>query len=813
MPPKPCLFYARSACKNGADCRFLHSKTPIIFGKATPTTASAKPPPASRPFVPCHFYAAGTCTRGEACEFAHVTPAAPPKPAPATAKATATATVDTAVEAIEQLAISESDHGETMVKTMGSTLAVTFGAGLRIESIVSAGSTPIVCIHHLPAHATAELVQALVARFGAAPALAAIRMVPVDGAAYATVDVGSSAAAEALAAAMHGHHDADADAALAVTVYKPKTAAPVSQSATRVSCSWFAPTQMAFIETAGWTRSPERVAARAQGRRVRGREIQCKLVSGTSHRRKNIMVTNLSLATTSGDLQLVFGTTNSNVSLQKPKHRVDTDVAVARIVALVGSHEQLDGHEVVSLPHAAKTRVVLRFRSVDAAAAAVASFNMQKMRFLYGSPLFMHTIVTADFRVLGGIYRTVAAELNALVAAQADKSVRLRIFGGSKPHRTALVTLRITGSDRAEVAPLKDKVGALVRAEVVVAADAEPLWSPFCATDDGLAALNEIGRRSAAYVHCDRPHSQLLVYGAASCRAAAKTLLQDLVGADAPREVSLDTLAWRSLMRGGLAAITSAFPGARASPNILRHSLTLHGAAPTAAELQQLLSSAAAKPATATAATENVTDCPVCLDVPDADALTTLPCAHSYCTSCFTSYLDSVDTFPVLCLAADCNTALPLRLLPPALTTTAFRDHVRRNPSQFASCHTPDCTTLFAVSGAATGTGADAAVWTCVECLATICSACHRPSHEGITCAARFAEQELGADWRRDNGVKQCENCGVLQVKIDGCNHVQCAACKAHSCWVCSKVFKTGPQTYDHLSQVHGGVFEDVGLD
>jgi hypothetical protein len=41
--------------------------------------------------------------------------------------------------------------------------------------------------------------------------------------------------------------------------------------------------------------------------------------------------------------------------------------------------------------------------------------------------------------------------------------------------------------------------------------------------------------------------------------------------------------------------------------------------------------------------------------------------------------------------------------------------------------------------------------------------------------------------------------------KTEGCNHVQCASCNSHMCWMCMQTFKTGLEVYGHMTEQHNG--------
>lgn len=57
--------------------------------------------------------------------------------------------------------------------------------------------------------------------------------------------------------------------------------------------------------------------------------------------------------------------------------------------------------------------------------------------------------------------------------------------------------------------------------------------------------------------------------------------------------------------------------------------------------------------------------------------------------------------------------------------------------------------------------------------------------------------------------TKECPNCDVTTEKTGGCNHMNCPSCDTHWCWICTESFGTSGETYDHLSTVHGGWFDE----
>lgn len=55
--------------------------------------------------------------------------------------------------------------------------------------------------------------------------------------------------------------------------------------------------------------------------------------------------------------------------------------------------------------------------------------------------------------------------------------------------------------------------------------------------------------------------------------------------------------------------------------------------------------------------------------------------------------------------------------------------------------------------------------------------------------------------------TRKCPSCGALTEKITGCNHMSCAHCSAHFCWLCGE----GIKGYEHFASCKGGGTFDAG--
>ncbi|EIW55463.1 uncharacterized protein TRAVEDRAFT_73356 [Trametes versicolor FP-101664 SS1] len=214
--------------------------------------------------------------------------------------------------------------------------------------------------------------------------------------------------------------------------------------------------------------------------------------------------------------------------------------------------------------------------------------------------------------------------------------------------------------------------------------------------------------------------------------------------------------------------------------------------------------------------------CPVCFSEPSHPV--SLPCGHTWCKACLVGYLHaSIDSksFPLTCLADSARCAEPIalstaqRLLSTdefdAVVNAAFVAHVQQHPSEFHYCPTPDCPQVYrtatAAAAASARTRASAAVLQCPSCLARICAHCNTEAHEGGSCQDRNPEDELLFEqWKMGHDVKSCPGCKVPIERAAGCNHMTCASCKIHICWVCLATFAQSAEVYEHMRGLHGGI-------
>lgn len=189
-------------------------------------------------------------------------------------------------------------------------------------------------------------------------------------------------------------------------------------------------------------------------------------------------------------------------------------------------------------------------------------------------------------------------------------------------------------------------------------------------------------------------------------------------------------------------------------------------------------------------------------------------CGHTYCIDCIkTQVAPSTVEFPIECAADDCSEPIVWRDIYSLSELTGFnirhmvnasvRSYVAANQDKVRNCPTPDCSTIYAVTK-------DGKCFFCHQCGAIICTTCHEPYHEGVTCAlyqsGKTADKEF-EHWLQSDpeNRRRCPRCSAPIEKTFGCNHVVCTQCHAHICWFCLDYFGSSTECYNHMRASHKG--------
>lgn len=846
-PTLPCTFFQQNRCRRGAECTYLHVLLPGSpqfpphgsHNRQYSTNTSTGVPKADLKSTPaliqCRFFNAGYCKRGDTCHFSHAIPLTPD--VAASASSSSSVYESPSKKDGTPSRTDYSDGAVDEVRVMGATLSVAFGEGLDITSVGSATATSIITIHSLPRDTNVIAIRNMLLPFDPELATDSIRLIPLENSTYATIKFQDAITAEKAASALDAtdfqRHK------LSVKLYQPKGPSNLSQSATRVTCSWFPASTVAslsFLTLEDAVEAWETI----RGKVLRGRRVDCKYPS-TSREDPAISVGNLPPNVKRYELSRLVGLECKHLYIHPPNYDLTPEETLIHVVSMIQQGlSDIESYEIVTHPDAPKIKAMIRFTSEDSAIRAVQRYNGQKQRFLAGGPLHLQVLYTANFKIVPDVFHAVEKELS-VVRERFDGKVRIAIFGIGNPRGGSrhLVTVRLTAQSRGDLAEVKADVGKTVRGQLCLShAGPCPLWHPHFTTKTGIQKVNEIAERTNTYIYCDKRKCHIYLFGTSTNCNRAMTLLQDTVAALGETkfyELPLVGGKWREFIREKLKPLRELFGHDKINVNTMKCSIEFHGSAKEWDIFRAALDDSGAKGKeirrfSGSPRTEIPCECPICFDIAIEPTRfsSAVECQHVYCTTCLREYISSTaetHKFPITCVGMKTNNgsealcdsrldfAIAKGILGPLefdnILNTSFTSYIRRHPKEFYFCPTTNCNTVYCPP-AVPNSGH---VLTCVNCLLDICMSCNVESHDGITCAEykksthhdENVEKEF-AEWKRQNGVQACPRCKADIEKISGCNHITCGNCKVHICWKCLEVFDQSGEVYAHMNQRHGGI-------
>ncbi|KAM5533842.1 hypothetical protein V8D89_012505 [Ganoderma adspersum] len=598
---------------------------------------------------------------------------------------------------------------------------------------------------------------------------------------------------------------------------------------TKAKLSWFAPS------LAGWAHYPSlskarETATRLDGRSFRGTTIRASFQTPSLRQRTSFSVEfkGLPLNTSATALKNFSGA--GSVALGSPSFMIEDSVRELRKVLSV--HGPLEAFDFVQ-PNGQKPKLVafVQFADPDAAEQAVAALHNRRHTFLRGSPTFLELIHSVKYMLPFAQFQAVQPQVDAL--KEVLQTCKLRYHDKDEYGRDAeKVCIRAYGPDAKGLGRLKTEIELLLKGEPVLDEDGQVAWHEHYSSASGRQLLDSVAAQTGTYIKCDARTRTLHLFGGQTGRATAKARLLSLLAKLKTQEhvLDLEQDVFRRMLHGGFQELQTQFRD-NVLFDVVRRRMVLRG---EEADIRAICDSIAQQQTGVQAATHHSsspsddTPCPVCFC--DTTDPLTLPCGHCYCRACLHHYLGSLgqsqgggSQVVAACLAGTtqpdgsnraCGRGVPLdtirALLAPGeeerLLEAAFLSHIHSRPQEYHYCPTADCQTLYR-------TFADDTVLRCPSCLARICASCHVEFHEGLTCAA-FKDNTSGGNeafrqWREEHGIKACPGCGADLEKSGGCNHMTCARCGTHMCWVCMKTFAdidSGGGVYAHMRREHGGI-------
>lgn len=457
-----------------------------------------------------------------------------------------------------------------------------------------------------------------------------------------------------------------------------------------------------------------------------------------------------------------------------------------------------------------KIRALARFVRAEDAATAVSKLHGQE--FLKGVKAWITLLHSIKYNIDRPHFEALETEIKGVQEVDSS-TAKLRVYDKDERGNPAgKVCIRIYGEDPKGLAQLKRQLEEILTGEEVIHEGA-PLWDDYFESSETIA---DTGKIAGAFVRVDSRRRKIYVSGSPENRKLAKEHLLDRLHhlRSDRRQIQLEKHEMTRILRGELTRLRQLLGKDSLSLDIRNRVLTVIGSEDKIAIIRTILNS---EKATSFAEQErDASECPVCLD--RATEPVELKCNHIYCGACLRQYLETSEAFPVRCFGNEgaCRVPIPIPLIRQSLGPQeefvffqkAFLTHVRQHPKDFHYCPTSDCKVIYRPTKQGT-------VLRCFSCLARICAHCHVENHDGLTCEEYKDQSNGGEDsfkrWMANHNIHACPGCGANIEKYAGCNHVTCANCSTHMCWVCLKVFTrdkidSGDGIYAHMQREHGGI-------
>ena len=170
-----------------------------------------------------------------------------------------------------------------------------------------------------------------------------------------------------------------------------------------------------------------------------------------------------------------------------------------------------------------------------------------------------------------------------------------------------------------------------------------------------------------------------------------------------------------------------------------------------------------------------------------------LGCEHFFCKECYTNYLENVKADGPSCITSRCPMPKCTQIVPGSYfhallnpeDAERYDEYVLRNfverSKTMKYCPAPRCDKISVGSGITT---------IHCSCQTPYCFKCGENAHDPCSCKQlnqwniKNSNDGETANWLLIN-TKKCPKCKADIQKNDGCNHMTCAACKHHFCWIC----------------------------
>ncbi len=596
---------------------------------------------------------------------------------------------------------------------------------------------------------------------------------------------------------------------------EPTAASTVRLQMCNVTCSWYQPSKIATLEFTS-KQAMEDATKNLNQTKILNRQLECRNKKAKPWQ-CFVQIGNLDISTTSQMLIEACGKRQpQSVTFGRNSYSFSTAVVGQAIERLLSSSGTVESWNMCG-SKGTQNKATATFSTMEQAKNAIIEFNGYMLPQLGGSKISLSHMFKAKFSILSSMHSAIASDLaNVQQSFRSNNYLDIKAYP-STDKTQRFTTLHIISNTAQDVAKAKAAVEKILNGHTARGGK-DIVWHDSFLKAKGMADLDSLGKKHDVFIYRDAKKCVLKLYGEEENKVIVESALVKIVEdlQVCSFKIELDDEAPEAAQQTAYRKIVAKLGKASARLDVTTSpkTITIHGSSRDADWAKTIfLEDSGQSHDTNTIAEESVT-CAVCWC--DMEEMYRTPCGHVYDKECFVNQCLSTsdEVIPIRCLGSrgNCQAILAFTDLEAALSRdqldklleASFTRYIRKHPQTYQYCPTAGCDQIYKVSD-------EGRIFTCSTCLTSICARCGAVNHEGLTCE-QYKKAALSDDafieWKKKNGAKDCPKCGCTIQKSEGCNHMECRACRSHICWVCMRVFEKGADTYSHMAEYHGSIYD-----
>ncbi|KAF2196783.1 hypothetical protein GQ43DRAFT_425899 [Delitschia confertaspora ATCC 74209] len=787
----------------------------------------------------CRFHARGLCKNGNTCRFLHEKTLSQPD-------------TTSALSASERLNINPTDGPEDDFTRELAGASVCFGEFGQVIKISLPTDFSLAYMTGFGPDITREEIVDILGGVGFKAESQSIRILPSAAAleTKATVKVEDPSFAKKLSDKLKNHHSGI-------------TATPIPVSTKRADCkkvhlSWHKAIRIVWLNF-GRVDIAKRVSEKFnQGRYIcLGQDAIASAPKSNSgqggqiiHAETNpaawtvvlILSSDVARNATSKDVEKAITAQEDkprHIELGKVSYIAKDHKVGMEVRRLLERHGPLESFYLSVTSKGKRVKATALFQD-EADARSACSLNNRSLDILGGLKLNVAIVFSVKAKTPTAIFRVLRERLDEESRTWKDKHLAFHIYTDpSNP----FTTLKVEGNDPKDVTEARKTLDKIFSG-LVLKDGGDIIWNPtFSINGRAYKKLKEIEQNLHVAINRDKTKRTLKFFGPTDKYQQVVHQIGEMLKEQScsSYEINLRPDQFAEVMHGGFKNIEHALGRDVAALDVIARKITIIGTEEQRATALEILSGKRAvqihspsRNIMGSPEPNSNPDCPICFC--EVDCPIQASCGHTYCRECFeecckAAASTSKSDFQVRCQGDEgtCRSIFTVRELKDHLSSSgfesllesSFNEYTKRNPDAFRYCPTPDCGYIYRCAPAFTANVLDTRVTkfsvfthTCPNCLESLCHSCH--THHGSYTCAEYKDIASGgyealAKLKKALNIKDCPKCTTPMEKTEGCNHMTCAGCRAHICWVCMAVFESSGPCYEHMKREHGSI--GLGLE